>query len=230
MIDTVNAFYAEQHIQQKALKAVNKQRKNKSIVYLIQQHPGITYRSLLATLPIPPTDLQDQLQELESDGFLYGRHSNNERYFMLTNAGDVLYQALITPSGRALDGYWGNSRTKILVYLLEILGSKNIRISSVLKYVHTLAECDDVKVDTFWNQILNRRTRSFMWNIRGVTEYESFSFIMEPTHFNMSKLNNPSQLDPEDIKVVLSLHNDSYRTNSNIYNHVEEKQSLLNTI
>ena len=89
---------------------------------------------------------------------------------------------------------------------------------------------DDVKVDTFWNQILNRRTRSFMWNIRGVTEYESFSFIMEPTHFNMSKLNNPSQLDPEDIKVVLSLHNDSYRTNSNIYNHVEEKQSLLNTI
>lgn len=120
MIDTVNAFYAEQHIQQKALKAVNKQRKNKSIVYLIQQHPGITYRSLLATLPIPPTDLQDQLQELESDGFLYGRHSNNERYFMLTNAGDVLYQALITPSGRALDGYWGNSRTKILVYLLEI--------------------------------------------------------------------------------------------------------------
>lgn len=36
MIDTVNAFYAEQHIQQKALKAVNKQRKNKSIVYLIQ--------------------------------------------------------------------------------------------------------------------------------------------------------------------------------------------------
>ena len=53
---------------------------------------------------------------------------------------------------------------------------------------------------------------------------------MEPTHFNMSKLNNPSQLDPEDIKVVLSLHNDSYRTNSNIYNHVEEKQSLLNTI
>lgn len=111
----------------------------------------------------------------------------------------------------ACNGVW----CFILVYLLEILGSKNIRISSVLKYVHTLAECDDVKVDTFWNQILNRRTRSFMWNIRGVTEYESFSFIMEPTHFNMSKLNNPSQLDPEDIKVVLSLHNDSYRTNSN---------------
>lgn len=229
MIDTVNAFYAEQNIQNKALKAIDKQRKNANTIHLIQQHPGITYKKLLTMLSILPEDLQSQLQELEADGFLCGRHSGSERYYMLTNAGDVLYQALVTSSRNTLDGYWGNNRTKILAFLLEFSENRNIKKSSVLKIVQILAEWDDKWTDAFWNQIWDKYVCDTMWNTLGITENQSLSFIKEITQprsvsiSSMYKPTSPPRFKARDIKMTLPLHSEEPRKRLDIYNYIEEK-------
>lgn len=229
MIDTVNAYYAEQNIQNKALKAVDKQRKNANTVRLIQQYPGITYKKILAILSILPEDLQNQLQELESNGFLYGRHSGNERYYMLTNAGDVLYQALVTLSNNALDENWGNSRTKTLVFLLESSENRNIRKSSVLKLVQILAEWDDELADACWNQILSKYVCETMWNALGNIENQSFPFIKElaqPISVSISNMYKPISLPRfkvRGIKRTLPLQSEESRKKLDIYNYFEEK-------
>lgn len=226
MIDTVNAFYAEQNIQNKALKALDKQRKNANTIRLIQKHPGITYKKLLAMLSILPEDLQNQLQELELDGFLYGRHSGNERYYMLTNAGDVLYQTLITSSKNTLYGYWDNNRTKILVFLLEFSENRSIKKSSVLKLVQMLAEWDDQQADTFWNQVLGKYVRDTMWNTLCITENQSFSFIKElaqPRSVSISSMYKPTsplRFKARDTKMTLPLHSEEPRKKLDIYNYI----------
>lgn len=229
MIDTVNAFYAEQNVQNKALKAMDKQRKNVNTVRLIQQYPGITYKKILAMLSILPEDLQNQLQELESNGFLYGRRSGNERYYMLTNVGDALYQALVTSSRTALDGNWGNSRTKILVFLLELSENRNTRKSSVLKLVQILAEWDDQLADACWNQIWSKYVCDTMWNRLGITENQSFSFIKELDQprsvfiSNIFQQTSPPRFAARDIKMTLPLQSEESRKRLDIYNYFEEK-------
>lgn len=228
MIDTVNAVYAEQNIQNKALEAIDKQSKNINTVRLIQQYPGITYKKILAMLSVRPEDLQNQLQELESNGFLFGRRSGNQRYYMLTNAGDVLYQALVTSSRNALDGNWGNSRTKILGFLLEFSENRNIRKSSVLNLVRMLAECDDELADVCWNQIWSKYICDTMWNTLGIAEKQSFSFnkkLVQPRSVFISNMYKPTSLPrstARDIKMTLPLQSEESRKRLDIYNYFKK--------
>lgn len=227
MIDTINEFYAEQDVQNKVIRALDKQRRNENVVRLIQQYPGITYGKLLSMESVLPETLKNQLEELESDGFLYGRHSGNERYYILTNAGDVLFEALVASQKNPLDGEWSDNRTKILIFLLERSENRSINKSSVLRLVQILAQCDDKTADAFWTQIWNRYAHDVTWNTLGFTEYESFSFSKELERVKISNIPNIYKLIPlpwiesRDIKMLLHWNSQEHQKRMDIYNCIE---------
>lgn len=225
MIDTINEFYAEQDVQNKVIRALDKQRRNENVVRLIQQYPGITYGKLLSMESVLPETLKNQLEELESDGFLYGRHSGNERYYILTNAGDVLFEALVASQKNPLDGEWSDNRTKILIFLLERSENRSIKKSSVLRLVQILAQCDDKTADEFWTQIWNRYTHDVTWNTLGLTEHESFLFSKERFRIsnipNIYKLISLPWIESKDIKMPLHRNSQEHQKRMDIYNYIE---------
>lgn len=95
-INTINTFYIEQKFQQKACLERDKNRENINVIYWIHKYPGITHKKLREALNISNEDLQSQLCSLEEKGFLLGQRSGDERYYLLSNAGDVLYRTLRT--------------------------------------------------------------------------------------------------------------------------------------
>lgn len=212
MIGTVNAFCTEQSIQNKVLKALDKQRENANIVRLINQYPGITYKKLLETLSVSPEDLQKKLNELEMNDFLYGRRSNSDRYYVLTNAGDALYQALETSSRNTLDGYWSYKQSTMLVFLLSFF-EKNRGITKplVVKLTQSVAALDDKAIDAFLNQVWKgeKYTRTTMQNTCGIIEYESYSDMYKPT-------NLPQALDGGRIGSAYQ-HSEEPKNSVNIY-------------
>lgn len=173
MIDTINAFYADQKVRNKVIEALDRQRKNSDIINLIQQYPGITCEKIQMLLPIQPEVLQTKLKELESDGFLYGRHYGSEHYYMLTNAGDILYETLMTSPKNTLDDKWDDRRRNILVFLLQKSENRNIKLSSVLRWIQFLLQLDDRTADLLLDQIYNGKyINDAIGNTEGFIQYE----------------------------------------------------------
>ena len=61
---------------------------------LIQRFPGITHKKLREQLGVSSGELRRQLEPLGKEGFLSSRRSGEEQYYMLTNAGEVMFRIL----------------------------------------------------------------------------------------------------------------------------------------
>lgn len=196
MVNTINTFYAERNLQDKALLALEQNSQNIVAIRLIQQSPGITHKRLREILDIPSSTLRDQLDALEKGGFLSGRRSGDERYYMLTNAGDVLYQTLIARQKHDVSAdEWSSERTQVFCFILERLQNQSIQSIPVLRVMRIVSALDDSLIAELNKRIgqgryefpwekLNRRMRNSMMHTHNGIEYKYPSpTVAEMKHF-----------------------------------------------
>ena len=122
MINLVKTCYRGREQEKKALLALEEYREYTKLLCLIQRFPGITHKKLREQLGVSSGELRRQLEPLGKEGFLSSRRSGEEQYYMLTNAGEVLFRILrLQKSNNVWFDSWSADR---LLALFAILNDK----------------------------------------------------------------------------------------------------------
>lgn len=144
MICIIKTYHVERELEDKAFSAMEKNQSNTELLRMIQQCPGITHKQLWDMFGISSVELQKQLKPLDQEGFLSSRRSGEDRYYMLTNAGEILYQKLNTlGKNRTWSDLWSEERTFVLFIVLDIQQKRGRTRSQVLEVVQLVAKCSN---------------------------------------------------------------------------------------
>lgn len=114
------------------------------LINQIQQTPGITFKELHAETQITPDILDNQLNELEKNGFVSGRNETERRRFVLTTSGRVLYQDLCLGTDNKWVDQWNTQRLFAYILLVKIIQDyeedEYIHMRTVVDTISSLSE------------------------------------------------------------------------------------------
>ena len=151
MVNMLKMHYRECELRNRAVLAMEAYTSYDDIIGTIKDFPGITHGNMWKRLNISSDELRDKLRPLKQEGFVSSRRSGEERYYMLTNAGDILYQNLKLKNR---DNAWflGWSKKRFIVFGLMILLHQEEKISSMhlLDLLKKITQYKDDKIDNLF--------------------------------------------------------------------------------
>ena len=147
MANMLKIHYKECELRNRAVLALEAYDAYDDIISTIKYSPGITHKKMWKLLNISSDELRDRLRPLKQEGFVSSRRSDEERYYMLTNAGEILYQNLkLKKRNSEWFVSWGKER--VIVFCLIILFHQEEKISSMqlLNLLKKITQYKDDKI------------------------------------------------------------------------------------
>ena len=177
MANMLKIHYKECELRNRAALALEAFDAYDDIIGTIKHSPGITHKKMWKLLNISSDELRDKLRPLKQEGFVSSRRSGEEGYYMLTNAGEILYQNLKLKN-RNNDWFVGWGKERVIVFCLIILSHQEEKISSMqlLNLLKKITQYKDDKIDNLFMQYqnvlyyLNHEKNSIQNNIDYVPE------------------------------------------------------------
>ena len=114
------------------------------LINCLQQSPASTASELQAQTRIARADLNSQLTTLEEKGFISGHYEGEQRRFVLTALGRILYREMcLTPSNRWVD-QWSTKRLKVCFGVVHKLQTSEnpvyLPMISIVNFIASLSE------------------------------------------------------------------------------------------
>ena len=117
MITMIQTYYADCELDHRIHGALENNRSNADLIAQIRHAPGITHRKLCEVLAATSDDLQRKLRTLEKEGYVTGQRFGEERFYVLSNAGDTLYDYLTMRTQKHWVDQWSNERIIVWTYV-----------------------------------------------------------------------------------------------------------------
>lgn len=146
MANMLKIHYKECELRNRAVLALEAYDAYDDIISTIKYSPGITHKKMWKLLNISSAELRDKLRPLKQEGFVSSRRSDEERYYMLTNAGEILYQNLKLKK-RNSEWFVVWSKERLIVFCLMILFHKEeISSMQLLNLLEKVTQYKDDKI------------------------------------------------------------------------------------
>lgn len=159
MVNMLYTFYTDRELECRAHAAVNENYNNAELIMRIRQFPGITYRKLRTGSEETPEILQNKLHSLEKNGYVVGQRSGEERYYILTNAGDTLYRHLVLKTQRQWVDQWSTERILVLCFTLLCLREQGVRPVLVQDVEQKVASLNDKEIEIILDSAINYKRK-----------------------------------------------------------------------